>query len=238
MPNASDDIVVVAYPQQVTSGFFTINAPLGASGPAGGTNMAPIIAQNRAASERSVEVDPDASDADIVVIASRIKNSIFNMMTVATAGITINSPCMPPLSGMQLRAMIGSLKFKVTTKDYGEGRAGENLTDSSTTGIPVNVNATALKGYDKLGGGISYLILHEVAHSLPAMRNFAKAQFDQWYAREGSGLTGQALADAYAGSAEFKLNEARANTIAKAMIDQLPNSGTFNFTPKHEYTTC
>lgn len=238
MPDEAGDIVVVANPSESTSGTFIPNAPMTAGGQ-GGLNIPQMSAQNRAAAEKIVEVDPDANDEDIVVIGRRIKDTAYNHMMVAMANVTISSPCLPsPISGQQLRGMLGSIKMKVTTKNYGEGRAGENLTNSKTTSIPVNVNATALKGYAKLSGGISYLLLHEVAHSLKPMRDFAKAQYNQWYAREGGGLTGQALADAYAKSPEFALNEARANTIAKAMLDALPNSGTFGFQPKHGYATC
>ncbi|EZP50046.1 hypothetical protein [Sphingomonas sp. RIT328] len=236
-------IVVIGKPEETVSGGFTINAPVSpSSGPPGGTNVAPLMQQNQAAAAKSVTVESDAQDEDIVVIARKIKDTVNRVMVQMTArmGRSLPLPCIPAQDGAVIRAMVGSLVFNVTTKNYGEGRAGENLSGAGTSNIPVNINNSYLKDYAKLDGGIMYLVLHEVGHSFKASRDFGKAQWESWYNSTGkaSGLTGEALSAAYANSAQFALNEARANTIAKAIADMMANEDKINFTPTHGYATC
>lgn len=236
----NDEIVVIGNPTQLVSGVFVMGGTQ-TGGPAGGMNVAPLIAQNQAAAAASVEVDSDASDEEILVIARNIRGTILNALNQLNArmGYQIVIPCLSEAqAGNKIRAMLGSLKFKVTSKEYGTGRAGANNAGTGTTSIPVEINKEALRVYGKLDGGVLYLIFHEIAHTFEEMRQFTKSQFETWLAREGAGLSGQALKDAYAKSPEFAANEARTNSIARGLVGLLNNMGKINFNPTFGYANC
>jgi hypothetical protein len=229
-----EDIVVVANPQETVPSFF--NAPSPPPGP--GSPQDQLMRQAQFAAANCLEIDTDATDDEVVVIGQRLRQAVRSTMnyTMTFGNSMVNLPCIGRQSPALIRGIAGSLKIKVTSKDYGPGRAGANFAGSSSTTIPVEINNVDLKGYGLLPGGTNYLVLHEIAHSFKAMRDFSQSQFTAYQNGAGKGLS---LADQkaqYYSSPEFAENEARANSIAKALATPQANLG-FDFTPTHGFST-
>ena len=227
----SGEIIVIGRPEQTTTGNYASVAT--SSGPPGGGANAQLQ-ENSSAANNSVDVDSDASDDEIVVIAQRLKSNNQSINMQLTPVRIINLPCIGPKSTQDIRKLAVSLRFQVTTTDYGPGRAGENL---GASGTPINViiNKRALKGYDALSGGLAYLSLHEIAHSFKEMRDFNKAQFEAYIAGAGRDLSYEQQKAQFPNSPEFRENEARTNSIAKAICDSL-NGMAIGFFPTNGYT--
>nr|WP_295111855.1 hypothetical protein [uncultured Caulobacter sp.] len=122
------------------------------------------------------------------------------------------------------RDVIGALshlKFQVVSQDFGEGRAGENLAAAGSADVPVRINKHSFVGYGLLPGGLAYLAAHEAAHALKAMQAFNASQFELYRNGAGKGLSLEVQKAQFPKSAEFAENEARANAIARDILNML-----------------
>ena len=126
-----------------------------------------------------------------------------------------------------------NLKFTASNKDFGVGRAGENLVGIGNGDVPVIINVTALRGYNLLNGGLLYLVLHEIAHALSVMQTSNAELWEAYKNGPGKNLSPADQTTQYPNSDQFKANEARANSIARAMAGS--GAANWNFTPTYGY---
>lgn len=232
--NEMTDIIVIGNPGSVDAGNF--NSP---SGPSfANQHGAAQLANNYWSSAPDpVTADKDVADADqnqeIVVIGKRIKEEMRwpFVNSAAVPGGFRKAPCIQIVRNSEVASILKNMKFQVTSKDYGTGRAGANNVGKGGSAIPVEINVDALKNYAALTGGLQYLVNHEVAHSLKYMQEFAQQKWLEYLAGAGAGMTPDQARASFADSAEFKLNEARANTIARALSGNSP----WNFVPTYGF---
>jgi hypothetical protein len=234
------EVVVVWKPWSSVSGVFNVSVPQTGGG-TGGQNIAPLIAQSQAASDRSVSQDADVVGEEVTVTAKKLKDTVYHSMVALTQklGVQIQLPCAGPFSGRYLYGMIGSFHLRLTNKNYGPNRAGANNADSSTSSIPVEMNMNDFITYGNRPGGMTYVLMHEIAHSLPPMRELNRQYYNNWYQTIGKDLNlgENGLRDAFGMTAEFREIEARANTIARALARELPNLTQIGFEPTNSYST-
>ncbi len=229
------EIIVIANPEETTTGgYAAIAIAAGGSGPGGG-GANRQLRDNEAAAANSVKIEDDVNDDEVVVIANSMKRGAVNIYHQLTPPRDFNLPCVGIVSSATLRNIALGLQFRVTNKDFGEGRAGENHAKSNKP-VYVDINKDAFKGYAKLSGGLNYLTLHEIAHSLKQMRDFNKSQFDTYSNGAGKGLSYDERKANFPKSPEFAENEARANAIARA-IAQAMNGISMLENPKHGFET-
>ncbi|WBY06672.1 hypothetical protein PIB19_14095 [Sphingomonas sp. 7/4-4] len=239
MPD-SNEIIVIAKPDVVTIGNQTNPTP----GPSTDGGALQFAQRSQAKANASVTVEPAASDDEIVVVAQKFKQELIALYhTGAAIPIltgTHSIPCIGNVTGRELYSIINNLKFSITTQNFGEGRAGANYhgtTDGNS--VPVSLNATAVKAYAgaSLPNGISYLVAHEIAHTLNAMQTYNKQLWEAYVTGAGAGLTYEQQVAQYPNSDQFKENEARANTVGRA-IQALMNRSASGFTPTYGYQVC
>jgi hypothetical protein len=189
----------------------------------------------------TVTVEDDVDDNEIVVVAQRLEQQItmFGILLLAAApsNTMYNFPCIGSVGARELASLVQRLRFKITDEDYGPGRAGKNRVGEDGPMVPIDINAEALKGYDALPGGLSYLVAHEMTHALKKMQEYDKAMWDSYLAGAGANLTHDQRVDQYPDSNEFKQNEARTNTVGRALIEALNRDET-GFEPTNGYQTC
>lgn len=190
----------------------------------------------------TVTKEDDVVDAEIVVTGNRLKARVTTIAMNLDGRSHINPvlPCIGTTSGKEIASLAIALRFKLTNKDFGPGRAGENGIGSAGSTVPVAINTQHLKGYDQLVGGLDYLVGHEIAHGLKPMQEYNQQMWTQYINGAGKGLTADQQKAQYPNSAEFKANEARANTVGKALLEQLNNANipSPGFTPNNGYATC
>lgn len=237
----SQDIIITAHPYTV---FFQTDfwgPPQGGSAAGPGVAMGQMVLSEMATKD-NVKVDPDAATEEIVVVGKRIKDTVTQVAVASAvssgggwaAGFT--APCVGRIAYAEIAGNAKNMTWRLSTQNFGAGRAGENLAGSSGTAVPVNINATAALDYSKLTNGLIYLVTHEIAHSLTVMQQYNNAQWQQYVARF-PGLTQEQLVAAYPDSPEFAANEARSNTVAKAIAQKL-GMGAMSPDPTHGYQVC
>ncbi|HEY4547736.1 MAG TPA: hypothetical protein VIG90_15125 [Pedomonas sp.] len=234
---SASEIVVIARALEVpVFSYATAVSGGGGSGPGGGGINAAIREAMQIA-QFSITVDADADTPEIRVVVQQFKTTMQNFLVPYTAyiGKTVTLPFIGQVPGNLVRGILSSLKFKVVSKDFGPGRAGANLAGTNDISIPVEINKQQLLAYSQLPGGLAYLIAHEAAHSFKQMREFNAQMFTQYQAGAGRGLSyNQQVAQFPTDAATFGLNEARTNTIARAIMQQV-NMAPIGFTPSWGY---
>lgn len=234
---AEGEVIVIANPEETTTGGYSSVATGGGGGAPGAGPGGAVLQQNQTAANNSVVVGDDAQSDEVVVIANSMKRSNLSIYNQITPGRVFNVPCLGTVDSATLRKIFLGLQFRVTTRDFGEGRGGENLAASNKP-VFIDINKDAFIGYSKLVGGLNYLTLHEIAHSIKEMRDFNQSQFNTYSRRVGSNISLAQRKAEYPKSPEFAENEARANAIAKAIADSM-NNVPIGFEPKHGFqTTC
>jgi hypothetical protein len=187
----------------------------------------------------SFKQNSDVTDPAIVVIGQRLKNAMttFYVNFALGANYPILLPCIGNVNRSELASILWNLSFTATTTDYGTGRAGANNVGVGDSAVPVDINYAELKNYDALAGGLDYLTLHETAHALVAMQAYDRSMWNSYIAGPGKSLTAAQRIAQYPNSAQFMQNEARANTIAKA-LNQFVGKTPWAFTPTNGYQVC
>lgn len=237
------EIVIIGHPDQTVPSGYTPPA-IPPSGPTGG-GATQIIKENTLIAGMMVTIDPDASDEEIVVTANKFKNKALTVLTAAQRliGTTVDLPCVGPQPGANIKGIIANLRFRAMTKNFGTNRAGENQGREGVSDIPVDMNAEQFKKYGRTANdqGLLYLIAHEAAHSFKGMRDFNQASFASFRAGAGANLTYDQAKAAFAETPAFAENEARANRIAKGIVDKLNeqlNVGNLDgYNPRFGYST-
>lgn len=238
MPDSTEvsEIIVIANPHTITSDNATNPMP----GPtnAGGGALEQIK-RWEAITNANVTADPDVVSA-VNVVAGKLKHQIIlfgrTSQNPSNAG-GYNLPCIGAAGGAEITSLLQRLKFRITSKNYGVGRAGANNVGSDGANVPVEINLDALNKYAALSGGIQYVIAHEIAHALASMQAYNNAKWQQYIAGAGAGLTNEQRLAQYPASQEFKDNEARANTVGQALLAQW-GAPPIGFTPTNGYQVC
>jgi hypothetical protein len=184
-----------------------------------------------------VKVDPDAESPEIVVTAQKIKTALTGIAGGAAIQYPVdifNTPCSGPYSFNDVLGNAKNLTFRLVTQSFGPGRAGQNLVGSDGSSVPVLVNAQSAIDYSNLPNGALYLVGHELAHALKPMQDYNNQLWQQYVSQSDPNLTQQHLVDAYPNSPEFAANEARANSIAKVLVE-LAGLGSIGFAPTHGF---
>ncbi len=187
----------------------------------------------------SMTQDAGMDDPGIEAIGERLKDIMAQAHAIMAPSPSLSTdiPCIGQTSHAEIANILRTMRFHVTNSDFGPGRAGENIIDPANSTVVVHVNAASLKGYDVLTGGLAYLVAHEVAHALIAMQAYDKRLWQSYITGTGAGLPVTRQSAEYPRSAEFAQNEARANTIARALTEMwdLP---PLSVGPQHGYQSC
>ena len=239
MPN---EIIVTARPYEVFMQTDTYTDLSGGSAAGPGVALAQVVISDMLAKD-NVKIDPDVSTDEIVVIGQRIKTDLITIAASATIsshggwGPQVNIPCIGWVKYAEIAGNAKNMSFQLTSQNFGPGRAGENLVGSDGLKVPIQMNATAALGYSQLTNGIMYLITHEIAHSLHAMQQYNNQQWQSFVSGADPSLTQAQLIAAYPNSPQFAANEARANTVARAIAKAL-GQGAMTPDPTHGYQIC
>ncbi len=189
----------------------------------------------------NTSIEPDVNDPEIVVIGQKLESIITTDFVIsALIGVPFNLACVGTVSRSEIVMSLYNLRINATKQIFGPGRAGENLVGAggvNRSEVLVNINVDSLKGYDALTGGLEYLVLHEIAHALPAMQTYDQQMWEAYIAGPGNGLTPAQQRANYYLSAQFAQNEARANSVARS-LQQLLGRPAPGFTPTHGYANC
>lgn len=232
---ADDPIVVVGKPETT----IVNNPPAPAPGPGFSDPMSVATRQNAAFNANLVKQDSDVADDEILVLAKSKFKETAGRLAIATTYVknaSFSVPCLSSMSG--LRGILLTLRFNLQSKEFGPGKAGENLADGSTV-TNINMNVKYFKDYLAYGeGGAGYLLTHELAHSFKEMRDFNAQKFQEYRDTGGKGLSLDAARQAFTLSPQGIQVEARANTIARAIYNKLSDGKDFGFTPTNNYAVC
>ncbi|MCD2317604.1 hypothetical protein LQ954_15755 [Sphingomonas sp. IC-11] len=229
---ADGDIVVIANPQSPPATEIPVPNP----GP--GDPATAAVRQNAQFIQQVLKSESDVTGDDIVVVGKRFIDTALKLATATTfvrnSGISV--PCLG--DNIYLRGPMLALRFNLTNKTFGPGRAGANYASGGSTS-PVDINAADFKSYMAYGeGGAGYLITHEMAHTFKSMRDFNAAKFSEFRSGAGAGLSLDEAKAAFANTPGFIEVEARANTIARAIYNKLSDGKDYGFTPTNGYGTC
>ena len=100
--------------------------------------------------------------------------------------------------------------------------------------MPQALTGDSVLGYGQLENGIAYLVAHEIAHSLPQMQLYDQTLWNDYLETAEEGLTEDELRANYYESPQFAKNEARANSIARAIAAMIGKSPMIP-DPRHGY---
>ena len=112
-------------------------------------------------------------------------------------------PCAGSYSFAEVLANAKNLEFKLSSQDFGTGRAGQNLVGSDGNKVLVVINAQSALNYTNLPNGAIYLVAHEIAHSLNSMQQYNNQLWQQYVSRSDDILSQDQLVAAYPDSPEF-----------------------------------
>ena len=100
------------------------------------------------ASEMSVKpvvtFSEDQEGADIVVIGQRLKGEVVTFAVAASMVGSIPTGCAGSVSGNEVAAIARHMRFHISNRNFGSGRAGENRAAEGND-VPIEVNADALR---------------------------------------------------------------------------------------------
>lgn len=233
-----DEIVVIANPayspSQDVSPFPSTPAPGGSGNPA---NHPAVVAnrENQAWVGAVLNKDADISDEEIVVTGTRFRAVASSLATIAVSvpAQSFQIPC--TLVTLPIRPTLLSMRFTLTNRDFGPGRAGANYASGGYV-TPVDINYTQFQQYMAHGdSGAAYLILHEVAHTFKVMRDYTQLKWNEFLAGAGANLTPVERDAMWSSTPQHKQIEARTNTIAREMYKILSQGKDFSFEPGNGY---
>jgi hypothetical protein len=149
---------------------------------------------------------------------------------------TVAMPDASPVAFGTIANILNNTTYVITDTNYGPGRAGENMINTTTGKITVEININDLKGYDSITGGLNYLVLHEVGHDVAGAVAEETAMWNQYL--QEPGVSAQSYADQvanYPSSQEFQTNEAWSNSAGQSIahaigvqwISVVPNYGYY-----------
>lgn len=234
-------IIVTGTPWLVFSQFYGLpysGVPTGPGGWNDPVNLVTMLGQYFASKE-NVKLESDVTDNDIVVTANRLEQTLsttfINMHFRKNS--QLNLACVGSVDANEILHILENLNFNITNRNFGPGRAGENIAEPTKNSFTVNVNANALDRFGKHEWGLYYLAFHEIAHSLTAGQTYNNDLWTAYIEGPGKGLSEQEQVDQYPGSTQFKANEARANAVGKSIAESLGLTD-FDFPAIHGYENC